>query len=168
MSCRQTSTAILAMSRKLFNISKTLALLAVAMLPIAQTLAASCCCRSARLVGEHGRGGSHTSCCLQALASCCSSASASHGSCCDGESNPDSKPCRCPAGLCGIDVPVGLESATDATSADDDLRVNALATVPAIACAVNCQTACESLLVSTPHASISSPERCSLLCRYRL
>lgn len=156
------------MSRKRLNITKTLALLAVAMLPVAQTLAASCCCRSGRAVGESVSTGSQRSCCLQASQSCCIATSTLHGSCCGGESNSGSEPCRCPVGLCGIDPPMGLEPVTSTSSSEVDLRVNALATVPAAVCALNCQVAREPQLASTPHEPTSGAARCVLLCRYLL
>ncbi len=147
------------MSQLLFNISKALALLAVVLLPAEQTLAATCCCRGSRVAGEHGSEGS--------LSSCCSNASTSHSSCCD-ESHSRSKPCRCPAGMCGMQPPTAFSPVTESSSGDDDLRIATLAAIPVIALDVDSLTLRESLRISATHLSTSGSERCVLLCRYRL
>lgn len=156
------------MSHYFTTISKTFALLAVVMLPVEQTLAASCCCRGSQIAGKHPTAGLLRSCCSQAGASCCSTASTSHNSCCDSDSNSDSKPCQCPVGFCGFDPPTGFDPGTNTTSSSDELRVDTLAAVPAITCDLNFRTPFQSLRLSAFHTSTSGSQRCVLLCRYRL
>lgn len=152
------------MNRLLLDISKILALLAVTLLPVRQTLAATCCCRGVRIDGKHVAAGEQRSCCLQSLASCCSTARTQDGTCCE-HGRPASKPCRCPAGCCGKDAPKATEPATDTASSGEHL---ALATVPTTVLDAVGETPSDSLGNTTSRTSTSGSERCVLLCRYRL
>lgn len=154
------------MNRLLPHISKTLALLAVIMLPVEQMLAANCCCRGGQSAVKRVEAGGQPSCCSQVQASCCSNASRSSNACC-GQGKPDSgtKPCRCPAGSCSQDTPKAVEPAVDISSANDELSVAAVF-VTSSAEVGDPQT---NSAGSVPaEISTSGSQRCVLLCRYRL
>jgi len=154
------------MNRLLLHISKTLSLLAVIMLPVQQALATNCCCRSGHV--NHTVAGSPSSCCSQSHATYCSTTDKSLGSCCDGQSHTGSKPCRCPVGLCGLDPPMAVDSASETTSSDEDLVIATIGEVSATVTDVERRPHRESLRLSASHASTSGSQLCVLLCRYRL
>lgn len=163
-------TPLAAMSRLFLNTTKNLAVLAVIMLPVQQVMAASCCCRFDRAAGKHVTAGSLMNCCSQVQASCCGTESISPGSFCAGQSRSDSGPCRCLAGLCGIDAPTATDSTTgvSVSNNDNDQWVAIMATGQAIALNVDSRTSSDLCRLSTFGTSTSGSERCVLLCRYRL
>lgn len=162
--CRITASVI--MNRLLPHIAKSLALLAVVMLPVEQMLAANCCCRGGQSAVTHVEAGGQSSCCSQVQASCCSTASRSSNDCC-GQSQSDSgtKPCRCPAGTCGKDTPNAVEPAVDISSVNDEFSVAAVLEASS-ADVVDLQT--DSAGRTSSEISTSGSQRCVLLCRYRL
>ena len=159
-------TASVIMNRLLPHIAKTLALLAVVMLPVEQMLAANCCCRGGQSAVKHVEAGRQASCCSQVQASCCSTASKSSNACC-GQGQPDSgtKPCQCPTGACGKDSPKAVEPAVDNSSVSSDLFVAALIETTSDE-VIDRQT--DSAGRTSSEIWTSSSQRCVLLCRYRL
>ena len=154
------------MNRQLSHISKTLALLAVTLLPVEQTLAATCCCRNSHGDVKHIAAGWPKSCCSPGQAAYCRIANASQRSCCEhGQSHSDSKPCRCPAGCLGKDAPDAVVLATDSAASGDELSV---AVMPTTALGLADGTRSDSLRSTTSRYSTSASQRCVLLCRYRL
>jgi hypothetical protein len=154
------------MYRLLPHISKTLALLAVVMLPVQQMLAANCCCRSGQHAVKQVEAGGQPSCCSQVQASCCGTTSNSSNVCCDqGQPDSSTKPCRCPAGSCGKDAPKAVEPVVDISSANDELSVATVLETP-FAQVGNPQTDSAEWVPS--EMATSGSQRCVLLCRYRL
>ncbi len=152
------------MNRHLAYIPKALALLAVTMLPVEQSLAASCCCR----IGHHGRqpvregaaqtgsengqhdGGS------TAEKRCCR--------CCEhGHSN--SRPCNCPAGCFSHGAPKAVSSVKDRAFLAVDLSITAVNLIATED--VGTKPSCR-LQDPASDTAASGAERCVLLCRYRL
>ncbi len=151
------------MNRLLLHLSKTLSLLAVAMLPVQHTLAANCCCR-----GSNIEASSTSSCCSQGRSTCCNTANKSIGSCCGGQSPNGSNPCQCPVGLCGLEVSPAVDSTSETTFSVEHLIIATIGEVSATMADVERRPHRESLRLSASHASISGSQRCVLLCRYRL
>ena len=153
------------MYRLLPHISKTLALLAVVMLPVQQMLAANCCCRGGQNAVKQVEAGGQPSCCSQVQASCCSTASNSSNACC-GQGQPDSgtKPCRCPAGSCGKNAPKAVDPAVDISSQSDELS---LAPVIETSFAQVGDPQTDSAGCVPSEMATSGSQRCVLLCRYR-
>ena len=150
------------MNRRLLHISKTLALLAVLLLPVEQALAASCCCRGKQSVVASSQG----SCCSQGLATCCSTVSTSQRSCCEqGDTRSEPTPCQCPTGCFGQDSPDAVVPARNNASSDHELTL-----VAVLATSIDVvHGASSDLLRSTVfRTSMSGVQRCVLLCRYRL
>ena len=151
------------MFRFFLSIAKPLALLAVILLPVEQTLAASCCCRRGQRVDKQVAAGGLKSCCAQRKASCCD---ISHVSCCEtAQTHSDSKPCQCPAGCFGKDVPKAVDPAAYKTSADAELTVAVVCTVT-IDAVRDAGSPLAATTASQP--STNGLQRCVLLCRYRL
>ena len=148
------------------KLPKTLALLAVILLPLQQSLAATCCCRQSRGTIRGQTNGSVSNCCSQGQAGCCAGESDAGSSCCrDGESSTGMTPCRCLAGCCGLDDPRSLDTAPAELPSADELAnaVNRTAVVVAIH-AMATQTLPDSSLSD----SMGGPRLSVLLCRYRL
>jgi len=140
------------MKRLLEHISKSLAVLAVVLLPVEQALAASCCCRGGSGRVAHVADGFQKSCCTQSQAACCGTASGS-------------QPCHCSIECYGQDAPNTIDPAMFRTSSDDEAVVGVLLTIALDAAGI----AAPGLLRSTASPSpIRGAQRCVLLCRYRL
>ncbi|QEG35799.1 hypothetical protein Pr1d_31050 [Bythopirellula goksoeyrii] len=148
------------MNQLTLNISKSLTLLAVLLLPVEQTLAATCCCHGSSVAGRHVSVGSQISCYSQVQGACCST---DCQSCCAGHSG--SKPCRCPAGLCGLKIPTAVAPTTDTTSVTD-------AWTFAEVSPISFNSVGHSSRKWYPHSAIdiltSGSQRCVLLCRYQI
>ena len=152
------------MNKLLPHFSKTLAMLAVIMLPVEQALAENCCCRGGKSNEKQVSTTSQATCCSSGESTCCSTAPSSDGSCCEeGQTQTGSKPCQCPAGCFGKDAPKAID-ASGITFSDIELSQ---AIVPMALHEVVCEAPFHSVQLSTSEAT-SGSQRCVLLCRYRL
>ena len=147
------------------RISKALALLTVALLPLQQCFAATCCCLS-RQPTQHTSPADHDTCCSQKQTSCC------HSMGVDGRSrwqvnwsDSESKPCHYPAGTCCDKKPDAVVPATSASSVSDEFA-SAAKVAPADVTAND--TAATFRLTPAPPGSPSGSELCITLCHYRL
>jgi len=128
----------LIMDRLIRHTSKTLALLAIMLLPIQQSLAAPCCCQ----------GGQN---CVDQ--SCC------------GSPNSESKPCQCPAECCKNAAPNSADPTTTGPTLKKDSPVAAVPSVSAINCENAARNSLGGCVAIGPASGF---ERCVRLCRYRL
>lgn len=151
------------MNRLVSPLSNTLALLAVAFLPIQQCMAGTCCC-PARLDGvKLSISASPGSCCSQGRTSCCSRVSSCERSCCAGSPDSKSKPCECPGGCAKTSEPIatgpaeiewsqGNEPTRFAPEVISTVAILGTASVPTIA----------------SEGVASAADRCVRLCRFLL
>ena len=152
------------MNRLRQKLVKVLALLAVVMLPVEQTLASACCCRLGHTQRQRLWDGIQQSRCAEAVASCCGSARSTAPPCCNSVHADGPKPCPCPAGCFSQGVPNAVSPPDNATIPAVDLFADRVGSAPTVSCAACAAlTQCPQLLNPT-----SASQRCVLLCRYRL
>ncbi len=158
------------------HITKTLALLAVLLLPVQSSMAATCCCH--RGINQSSLESTMASQAMDLLASCCSQPGASCcsqqslGSCCchtrgsDGArgSDGDSQPCRCPSGCRCTTSPDAIAFSAEFSS-EWDFSASLAPSISANACQ-------DGQRCSRAHTEVSSTASgatlCVLLCRYQL
>ena len=146
------------------RIMRTLALLAVILLPAEQSLAATCCCCTGHASVKQIPTSSHQNCYSKNAGGCCSRRSDAESSCCrQGLRDSESKPCRCPAGCCGKYVPQAADPTATVVSTADDMSVPVV-----LSTVLDAQDAVVDLqsIIASP-SPISGSQRCTLLCRYR-
>jgi hypothetical protein len=154
------------MNRSVTHISKALALLAIMLLPVQQSLAATCCCHGGRGVASQTIVGPQRNCCSQREASYRGRASSLGWSCCEANSpGSKSKPCQCPGECCQKVTPNAVDPVAVRPSLEEDLPVATVLGISTIACE---NTTRNSQVISVANSSTSGSERCIQLCRYRL
>lgn len=140
------------------------ALLAVILLPVEHSLAATCCCCTSHVGVTQIAASSPQSCCSKIAGSCCGRRSGVERSCCrQGSGESGAKPCRCPAGCCGSYGPQTADpTATGVVTTDDTSIPMVLSTVlDAHDPVVDPQS------IAVSPSPISGSQRCTMLCRYR-
>ena len=152
------------MTRYVGDISKTVALLAVLLLPVQQLFAATCCCRQGN-VAKH-KADVAKSCCSVPHADCCDTDSAPSRACCqDDTSDGNSKTCRCI--VCGLsdDTYSNVESPTTGVSSPDEGKWAAASVSSGPACR---DLGCHLSATADQLSTLNAADRCHVLCRYRL
>jgi len=145
------------MNRLITHTAKTLAMLAVLLLPVQQSMAAATCCC-------HG-GLEQTGCCSQGKANCCGGADRPGQSCCNRSSlDSESGSCQCLGGRCGRAAPDVFAPSADSSS-EVDLSA---ATVQGISSFAFENATRDSLADAVSAGPASGFERCVRLCRFRL
>ncbi len=145
------------MNQTVTHITKILALLAVLLLPVQSSMAATCCCQ--RAVGQSWPERSTDS-----PASCCSQQSSSPCCCRSSGSDSDSQSCCCPSGCRCTTSPDAV-----AFTADSSSELDLSACVAPCASASVCQNKQQCLLTSGDvYSQVSGSELCVQLCRYQL
>lgn len=141
------------------HITKTLALLAVLLLPAQRSMASTCCC-------HRGNGQSLSEFSTDSQTSCCDQHSSSPCSCQTSDSGSDSQPCRCPSG-CRCTA----SSDVIALSANLSSEWDVFADLAPHASASAFQNELCGLLTRTDafcSAAASGSTLCVQLCRYQL
>ena len=152
------------MTRRVRNTSKTLALLAVALLPLQQVFASTCCCRPDSIAQRTGN--ETTTCCSNRQVHCCSDNSSGSRTCCqDNRTDHNNESCRCL--VCGLSQ--DSISNVDTGTSEKSCSVEGMSTAISSSCV---STSCgigRTPLVSTQRSpSLGAADRCTVLCRYRL
>ncbi len=141
--------------------TKTLALLAILLLPVQRSMAATCDCHSG--VGK-ASSGAMTSCCSQPGASCCSpydlEPSCCQASCLDSKSRSE----QCPGEYCEVAVLETVAPLADSSSGIDlsAAAAQSISTIADVDGPQNLQTS--AVAINT----MSGSALCVRLCRYRL
>jgi len=147
--------------------SKSVLLLAAAILPVQQSISATECCREAHDGGLRYAAASEGNCCSQKLDNCCNRGDGPWRVCCQhGQTCSDSsKPYPC-SGMCGRSgAPMAVDLTVGIVPPDDELAVTVILT---IAADTSVDTASNSLRSTTSTHTTSGSHRCVLLCRHRL
>jgi hypothetical protein len=145
------------MNQIVTHITKTLALLAVLLLPVQRSMAATCCC-------QRGINQSSLESSTDSPASCCSQQSSSPCCCQTSGADSDSQPCRCPSGCRCTTLPDAI-----VFSAESSSEWNFSADIAPSISANVCQN---EQRCSRARADVSSNASgstlCVQLCRYQL
>jgi len=156
------------MNRLITHISKTLALLAILLLPVQQSLAAGCCGNGVQesRTNQTSADSSKSNCSQHDEASCCRKESGLGRSCCEWDSpNSKSELGQC-LDMCHDNVPSGeAGSAMVGSTLENDPPVAAVQSISTIFCDSATQ---DSLANTIATNSASGFQRCVQLCRYRL
>lgn len=140
------------------------ALLAVILLPVERSLAATCCCCTSHASVTQIAAPSPQRCCSKIAGSCCSRKSCVERTCCrQGSGESGSKPCHCPSGCCGKYIPQAADPTATVVSTIDDTSGPVV-----VSTALDVQDATVDLHSCTASSSpVSGSQRCTILCRYR-
>ena len=156
------------MNRLVSHFSKTLALLAIGLLPVQQYLTTTCCCQAGQQRVKQTIAESSTGCCSQGETSCCKGANRSTNSCCaDGSSDPKSNPCQCPCGCGKNGAPTAVDPATTGWSSEDELPQSAPQSIAVIAGDTTPPNS-TSNADAVSYLSARGSQRCAQLCRFLL
>jgi len=152
---------------QLGHLSNSFLLLAATLLPIQQSLAATCCCQQGREAARAQVSTVPLAASLQSQDEHCNRVFQADGSCCcaGGESGSGSNPCHCPVGCCGKLGPASAAADTAGPSLTDDLAGGA------VACVGTEHTAfatTQPLAISGGPSSPGGAGLCAQLCRYLL
>ncbi len=149
--------------------SKALALLAITLLPVQQSLAATGCC-----LGGQGRviqaaSGSGAGCCSQTQTSCCTGASGREPTCCEkNSSGSQSKPCKDRGGCEKNSAPAAAEPPNTESSLQVVPTFEAFRGAATIAIEISANDSLANALVAVASFAGSGSDRCIQLCCFRL
>ncbi len=146
--------------------SNTLALLAILLLPVQQSVVASCCCRVTETRANLAAAGLWQDSHSQREWSPCSSGNSQTPSCCNSNSSDsNSRPCQCPCGCCKMPAPDAVDPALTGPSMENDLLVVELHSDSTTNCVNAPQHSLEKLVANF---TTGGSERCVQLCRFQL
>jgi len=147
------------------HITKTLALLAVLLLPVQGSMAANCCCHRGIIQSSPERSADlFASRCSKLGASCCGQQSSDPCCCHSSGADSDSQPCRCPSGCRCTTSPDAI-----AYSANSSSELDLTAGIAPCASARAFQNGPQCLLTSADVCSTASGSAlCVRLCRFQL
>lgn len=152
------------MNRLVASIIKTLTLVAILLLPVQQTLAATCCCHRGRY-DEKQTVKLPARCC----SSCCGGADSHESSFGNARSSSEpSKPCRCPGGCRSHSGPTATTSTTTSPSLEDESGLERVARKSTLSIGSTAHHSVENAFVAVLAFPKRGSERCAQLCRYRL
>lgn len=152
------------MNRLVSHISKSLALLSVALLPVQQFLSSNCCCQANQSVHQTIAESPATCCSPYRTNWSSSTRSSPEQSCCASSSDSKSKPCECAKNAKKLTAPD--PAATEWSSADEPTSFarNSISTAATLCTATD--LAADPIVAS--ESRVSALDRCAQLCRFLL
>ena len=150
------------------HITKALTLLAVMLLPVQHSLAATCCCRGGHQDVNMTATDSVADCCSRIGLNCCSGTSGHAVTCCDeSSSGAKSKPCKCPGGCVSDTVPSAISYSSTGSSLEDDTSGGIPERTSTLIAEGPGQTPLVYQLGALASCPSNGPARCARLCRFR-